>query len=121
MVRALRDLPTSERAGLAMALNGQSPTRLAATLPGSPHAASQAAHRAGASSPPLSRTPLDTRRRPPSGISRVLGARHRRPIPVQSPEGCRSTNPAGPVPTVLHRGPVDGGLGGLPSPAAVSK
>ena len=38
-----------------------------------------------------------------------------------SPGGWRSTNPAGPVPTVLHRGPVDGGLGGLPSPAAVSK
>ena len=46
VVRALRDLTESERAGLAMALNGQSPTRLAATLPGSPHAASQAAHRA---------------------------------------------------------------------------
>ena len=46
LVRALRDLTESERAGLAMALNGQSPTRLAATLPGSPHAASQSAHRA---------------------------------------------------------------------------
>ena len=38
-----------------------------------------------------------------------------------SPGGCRATNPAGPVPTVLQRGPVGGGLGGLPSPAAVSK
>ncbi|MGH2930579.1 MAG: sigma-70 family RNA polymerase sigma factor [Solirubrobacteraceae bacterium] len=46
MRRALPGLTESERAGLAMALNGQSPTRLAASLPGSPHAASQAAHRA---------------------------------------------------------------------------
>ena len=46
VVRALPALTPSERAGLAMAVNGQSPTRLAATLPGSPHAASQAAHRA---------------------------------------------------------------------------
>jgi RNA polymerase sigma factor (sigma-70 family) len=46
VVRALPDLTERERAGLAMALNGQSPTRLAAKLPGSPHAASQAAHRA---------------------------------------------------------------------------
>ncbi len=44
--RALPSLTASERAGLAMAVNGQSPTRLASTLPGSPHAASQAAHRA---------------------------------------------------------------------------
>jgi len=44
--RALPTLTQSERAGLAMALNGQSPTRLASTLAGSPHAASQAAHRA---------------------------------------------------------------------------
>jgi RNA polymerase sigma factor (sigma-70 family) len=44
--RALPLLTASERAGLAMALNGQSPTRLASTLSGSPHAASQAAHRA---------------------------------------------------------------------------
>jgi len=29
--------------------------------------------------------------------------------------------PAGPVPTLLQRGPVGGGLGGLPSPAAVSR
>jgi RNA polymerase sporulation-specific sigma factor len=46
MLRALPALTDSERAGLAMALNGQSPTRMASTLPGSPHAASQAAHRA---------------------------------------------------------------------------
>jgi len=46
VVRALPALTQSERAGLAMALNGQSPTRLASTLPRSPHAASQAAHRA---------------------------------------------------------------------------
>ena len=46
VLRALPDLTESERAGLAMALNGESPTRLAGTLPGSPHAASQAAHRA---------------------------------------------------------------------------
>ena len=46
VLRALPSLTESERAGLAMALNGQSPTRLASTLPGSPHAASQAAHRA---------------------------------------------------------------------------
>ena len=38
-----------------------------------------------------------------------------------SPGGCRATNPAGPVPTVLQRGPVGGGLGGLPRPAAVSR
>jgi RNA polymerase sigma factor (sigma-70 family) len=43
---ALPSLTDSERAGLAMSLNGQSPTRLASMLPGSPHAASQAAHRA---------------------------------------------------------------------------
>jgi hypothetical protein len=43
-----------------------------------------------------------------------LGCHHR-------PGGCRATNPAGPVPTLLQRGPVGGGLGGLPSPAAVSK
>ena len=43
---ALPSLTDSERAGLAMSLNGQSPTRLASTLPGSPHAVSQAAHRA---------------------------------------------------------------------------
>ena len=42
-------------------------------------------------------------------------------VSPQSPGGCRSTNPPGPVPTVLHRGPVAGGLGGLPSPAAVSR
>jgi len=46
MVRALPALTESERAGLALAVNGQSPTRLASTLPGSPHASSQAAHRA---------------------------------------------------------------------------
>lgn len=46
VVRALSSLTPSERAGLAMSVNGQSPTRLASTLPGSPHAASQAAHRA---------------------------------------------------------------------------
>ncbi len=46
VLRALPALTDSERAGLAMALNEQSPTRLASTLPGSPHAASQAAHRA---------------------------------------------------------------------------
>jgi RNA polymerase sigma factor (sigma-70 family) len=46
MRRALPSLTASERAGLAMAVNGQSPTRLASTLSGSPHAASQAAHRA---------------------------------------------------------------------------
>ena len=39
----------------------------------------------------------------------------------QSPGGWRATNPAGPVPAVLQRGPVAGGLGGLPSPAAVSR
>ena len=46
VLRALPALTDSERAGLAMALNEQSPMRLAATLPGSPHAASQAAYRA---------------------------------------------------------------------------
>jgi RNA polymerase sigma factor (sigma-70 family) len=46
VLRALPELTDSERAGLAMALNGQSPTRLASMLPGSPHAAAQAAHRA---------------------------------------------------------------------------
>ena len=46
LVRTLPELTPSERAGLAIAVNGQSPTRMASTLPGSPHAASQAAHRA---------------------------------------------------------------------------
>jgi RNA polymerase sporulation-specific sigma factor len=49
LTRVLRALPTltpSERAGLAMALNGQSYTRLASTLGGTPKAASQAAYRA---------------------------------------------------------------------------
>jgi RNA polymerase sigma factor (sigma-70 family) len=46
VLRALPSLTESERAGLAMVLNGHSPTRMASTLPGSPHAASQAAHRA---------------------------------------------------------------------------
>ncbi len=46
VLRALPTLTESERAGLAMVLNGHSPTRMASTLPGSPHAASQAAHRA---------------------------------------------------------------------------
>ncbi|MGO9974498.1 MAG: sigma-70 family RNA polymerase sigma factor [Solirubrobacteraceae bacterium] len=46
VLRALPTLTDSERAGLAMALNGHSPTRLAPTLAGSPHAASQAAQRA---------------------------------------------------------------------------
>ena len=46
VLRALPTLTENERAGLAMALDRQSPTRLASTLPGSPHAASQAAHRA---------------------------------------------------------------------------
>jgi RNA polymerase sporulation-specific sigma factor len=44
--RALPTLTESERAGLAMALNEQSYKRLASTLPGTPHAASQAAYRA---------------------------------------------------------------------------
>ena len=46
VVRTLPELTPSERAGLAIAVNRQSPTRLASTLPGTPHAASQAAHRA---------------------------------------------------------------------------
>jgi RNA polymerase sporulation-specific sigma factor len=46
MVRALPSLTPNERAGLALAVNEQSPTRLASKLPCSPHAASQAAHRA---------------------------------------------------------------------------
>jgi RNA polymerase sigma factor (sigma-70 family) len=46
VLRALPALTESERAGLAMALNGQSPKRLASTMHSSPHAASQAAHRA---------------------------------------------------------------------------
>jgi RNA polymerase sporulation-specific sigma factor len=46
VLRALPTLTENERAGLAMALDRRSPTRLASTLPGSPHAASQAAHRA---------------------------------------------------------------------------
>ena len=57
------------------------------------------------------------------GVSRpIASATHRSSGKEgQSPGGCRSINPAGPVPTVLHRGPVDGGFGGLPRPAAVSK
>jgi RNA polymerase sigma factor (sigma-70 family) len=46
LLRMLPSLTANERAGLAMAINGESPTRRAATLPGSPHAARQAAHRA---------------------------------------------------------------------------
>ena len=46
VLHALPALTPSERAGLAMALNGQSHTRLAPTLAGTPKAASQAAYRA---------------------------------------------------------------------------
>ncbi len=46
VLRALPSLTDRERAGLAMALNGHSLTRLAPTLAGSPHAASQTAQRA---------------------------------------------------------------------------
>jgi hypothetical protein len=48
------------------------------------------------------------------GTAEALGCHH-------SPCGCRARKPAGPVPTVLQRGPVGGGLGGLPRPAAVSR
>jgi RNA polymerase sporulation-specific sigma factor len=46
VLRALPALTPSERAGLAMALNGDSYKRLAPTLGGTPKAASQAAYRA---------------------------------------------------------------------------
>jgi RNA polymerase sporulation-specific sigma factor len=46
VLRALPALTPSERAGLAMALNGQSYKRLPPTLNGTPKAASQAAYRA---------------------------------------------------------------------------
>jgi RNA polymerase sporulation-specific sigma factor len=46
VLRALPALTPSERAGLAMALNGQSYQRLPPTLNGTPKAASQAAYRA---------------------------------------------------------------------------
>jgi len=46
VLRALPTLTPSERAALAMALNGLSYTRLAPTLGGTPKAASQAAYRA---------------------------------------------------------------------------
>jgi RNA polymerase sporulation-specific sigma factor len=46
VLRALPTLTPSERAGLAMALNGHSCKRHAATLTGTPKAASQAAYRA---------------------------------------------------------------------------
>jgi RNA polymerase sporulation-specific sigma factor len=46
VLRALPALTPSERAGLAMALNGQSYKRLSPTLNGTPKAASQAAYRA---------------------------------------------------------------------------
>ena len=46
VLRALPALTTSERAGLAMALNGESYKRLAPALGGTPKAASQAAYRA---------------------------------------------------------------------------
>lgn len=46
VLRALSALTPSERAGLAMALNGESYKRLAPTLTGTPKAASQAAYRA---------------------------------------------------------------------------
>jgi RNA polymerase sporulation-specific sigma factor len=46
VLRALPALTPSERAGLAMALNGESYKRLAPTLSGTPKAASQAAYRA---------------------------------------------------------------------------
>jgi RNA polymerase sigma factor (sigma-70 family) len=46
VLRALQTLTESERAGLAMALNGESYKRHAPTLAGTPKAASQAAYRA---------------------------------------------------------------------------
>jgi hypothetical protein len=46
VLRALPSLSMSERAGLAIALNGESYVRLAPTLPGILHAAKHAAHRA---------------------------------------------------------------------------
>ena len=46
VLHALPELTPSERAGLAMALNGQSYKRLPPTLNGTPKAASQAAYRA---------------------------------------------------------------------------
>jgi RNA polymerase sigma factor (sigma-70 family) len=46
VLHALPTLTPSERAGLAMALNGESYKQLAPTLPGTPKAASQAAYRA---------------------------------------------------------------------------
>lgn len=46
VLHALPTLTPSERAALAIALDGQSYKRLASTLPGTPHAASQAAYRA---------------------------------------------------------------------------
>jgi RNA polymerase sporulation-specific sigma factor len=46
VLHALPELTASERAGLAMALNGQSYKRLPPTLNGTPKAASQAAYRA---------------------------------------------------------------------------
>jgi RNA polymerase sporulation-specific sigma factor len=46
VLHALPELTASERAGLAMALNGQSYKRLPPTLTGTPKAASQAAYRA---------------------------------------------------------------------------
>ena len=46
MLQVLPTLTPSERAGLAMALNGESYKRLAPTLTGTPKAASQAAYRA---------------------------------------------------------------------------
>jgi RNA polymerase sporulation-specific sigma factor len=46
VLRALPELTPSERAGLAMALNGESYKRLRPTLSGTPKAASQAAYRA---------------------------------------------------------------------------
>ncbi len=84
------------------------------------HAPGLAARRV-AGGPP--RAP-QARGRPRAGSLTALDARLATPAAAdhgQSPGGCRSTNPAGPVPTVLHRGPVDGGFGGLPRPAAVSK
>ena len=80
-----------------------------------------------ASSRPPSRPRRDSSREDIDLFSPGDGSRRRdrRPTSLRgvrhSPGGWRSTNPAGPVPTVLQRGPVDGGLGGLPSPAAVSR
>lgn len=61
------------------------------------------------------------RDRRPSGCPTELPLNLRVVLCHHIPGGWRATNPVGPVPAALHRGPVAGGFGGCPCPAAVSR